>query len=267
MLLWMMAQILIESLPISSSGHVTLLEHWYTKLGYYWPHEQVEQINFLLHGPALVIMLCYFFTAWSCMILGKKVEFQDFFNIANYQKVFRPFMFIIIADLITFLFWKIKIFQTPYLEQYFLSFGFSMTAVMLFLCKFMQGKKEVDFIWWHAIVLGFAQSVALLAGVSRFATTFFAARCLHYSACNSFAISFLIQFPLVCAAFVRCSFQIYHNADIFYQIFNFWTLFAMVCLSFLSYIIFCYVGKMIQQNKIWYFSLYMILPIIISILL
>jgi undecaprenyl-diphosphatase len=267
MLLWMMIQILIESLPISSSGHVVLLQHWYTKLGYYWPHDQVEQINFLLHGPSLIIMLFYFFTIWSYMILGKKLEFQDFFKITNYKKVFQPFVFILIVDLITFLFWKIKILQTPYMEQYFLSFGFILTAVMLFLSKFMHGNKEVHFVWWHAIVLGIAQSLAFLPGVSRFATTFFAARCLQYSPYNAFAVSFLIQFPLVCAAFVSCSFQIYHNADIWYQIFNFCTLFVMVCLSFLSYIIFCYVGKMIQQNKIWYFSLYMILPIIISILI
>lgn len=267
MLLWMMIQILIESLPISSSGHVALLQHWYTKLGYYWPYDQVEQINFLLHGPALVIILFYFFTTWSYMVLSKKIEFQDFFKIKNYQKVFRPFVFILIADLITFLFWKIKIFQTPYLEQYFLPLGFIITAVMLFLSKYMQGNKEVNFIWWHAIVLGLAQSLALLPGVSRFAITFFAARCLQYSASNSFAVSFLIQFPLICAGFVKGAFQIYDNADIWNQIFNFWALFAMVCLSFLSYIIFCFVGKMIQQNKIWYFSLYMILPIIISILI
>lgn len=267
MLLWMMLQILIESLPISSSGHVLLLQDWYTKLGYYWPSEQVEQINFLLHGPALAIMLFYFFTTWSYMILGKKIEFQDFFTMRTYQKIFWPFVFIFIADLITFLFWKIKIFQTHYMEQYFLLFGFILTAVMLFVSKFMQGNKEVRFIWWHAIVLGIAQSVALLPGVSRFATTFFAARCLQYSAYNSFVVSFLIQFPLVCAAFMRGSFHIYNNSDIFYQIFNFWMLFAIVFLSFLSYIIFCFVGKIIQQNKIWYFSWYMILPIIISILI
>ncbi len=267
MLLWMMIQILIESLPISSSGHVMLLQHWYTKLGYYWPHDQVEQINFLLHGPALIIILVYFFTKWSYMFLGKKVEFKDFFKIENYQKVFWPFLFIFIADVITFLFWKTKIFQNAYLEKYFLPFGFMMTTIMLFLTKSMQGNKEIKFVWWHAIVLGLAQSIAMLPGVSRFATTFFAARCLQYSEYNSFAVSFLIQFPLICAAFVKGCFQIYHTTDIWYQVFNFWTLFAMVCLSFLSYIIFCFVGKMIQQNKIWYFSLYMILPIIISILI
>lgn len=267
MIVWMMMQILVESLPISSSGHVALVQRWYTKLGYTFPLEQIEQINFLLHGPALIIMLFYFFTTWSHMIFGKKNQFQDFGNITMYKKVVKPAIFIGIVDIITFLFWKFEIFKIINFQNLFLTFGFFITVIMLYLTQFIQGNKEVNFRWQHAILLGIAQSVAFLPGISRFATTFFTARCLQYSLDTSFALSFLIQFPLVLAACIKGALQIYHNDVISQQIFNFWTLLGMVALTCISYVIFCFVGKIVQQNKIWYFSVYMILPIILSILI
>lgn len=266
MWLWIMIQTLVESLPISSSGHVMLVQRWYEKLGYTFAYEQIEQINFLLHGPAFIIMLCYFFTTWSEMIIGKKIEIKDFLSIATYKKAVWPCVFILIVDLITFIFWKLEFLKFAYDQKYFLTFGFVITAIMLYLTQFMQGKEAVTFIWWHAVVLGVAQSIAFLPGISRFAITFFVARLLQYSAYNAFALSFLIQFPLVLAAFIQGSLQIYYNDAISYEIFNFWILLGMVPLTYLSYKIFDVVGQMIIQNKIWYFSLYMLVPIIISCL-
>jgi len=267
MLLWIIFQILIESLPISSSGHVMLLQRWYTKLGYLVSSEQIEQINFLLHGPALVIMVFYFFNRWSNMIVHKKIELQDFCKISTYQKFFSPFLFIILADIVTVIFWKMKIFQTKFLETYFLTIGFTITALLLYATKFMQGKKEVGFIWWHGIIIGLAQSFALLPGISRFAITFFAGRYLGYAPDNSFAISFLVQLPLILAACIKGLLEIYDNDLILNQVFNFWTLIAIVPLTYVSYKVMCLVGNLIDQNKIWYFSMYMIIPIVVSILL
>ncbi|MBI2344872.1 undecaprenyl-diphosphate phosphatase [Candidatus Dependentiae bacterium] len=266
MLLWMIIQILAESLPISSSGHVLLVQRWYEKLGYIVPSEQIEQINFLLHGPALIIMIWYFFTTWSEIIVGKQIALQDLFKITTYKKIFWPCSFILIVDIITFIFWKFKIFQIQNIDRYFLTFGFVMTAIMIYFTQFTQGRKKIDFVWWQAIVFAVAQSIAFLPGISRFAITFLTARCLGYAAYNSFAFSFLIQFPLVVAACIKSSLLIYHNDINIDQVFNFWVLLGMVPLTYLSYKIFSWVGRMIVQNKIWYFSFYMILPIIISIL-
>ncbi len=267
MFLWILIQIIIESLPISSSGHVALLQRWYTNIGYTWPYEQIEQINFLLHGPALIITLFYFFTTWSIMMLGKKIKLQDFFSIQIYKKIVPVFLFLVIADTITFIVWKLALFRGALIEQYFLPFGFCSTALLLYITRYLHGAKKVDFSVYDAIILGIAQSIAFLPGISRFAITFCTARFLGYTNTDSFAVSFLIQFPLILAAFIKGSLQIYTNEHIFGQIFNFWMLFAMVGLSFISYKIFYMVGELIKENKIWYFSVYMILPIILSILL
>jgi undecaprenyl-diphosphatase len=283
MFLWMIVQILIESLPISSSGHVMLLEKIYHSLGYSWPYSQLESIHFLFHISAVVIMLCYFFNQWSVMILGKKFELQDLVKISSYQKIIKPFIFILIADVITFFFWKMEVVHVLNVQEYFLPIGFCITAVMLYVTKNINNawipgssprmKREgelssslFNFSFLNAVVLGTVQGLALLPGISRFAATFFAARILGYNLKNSFAVSFLIQFPLVCAAILYGCIQIQHSPNIFFEIINLSMIFGMVVMSFVSYKIFCLVGTMIEQNKIWYFSLYMIIPIVLAIL-
>lgn len=267
MFLWMMIQTLIESLPISSSGHVMLLEKLYQKFGYAWQYESIENINFLFHISALVIMLCYFFNQWSVMILGKKFELQDLVRKSLYQKILQPFLFIMIADIITFIFWKSNIMNIFWIQQFFLPIGFIITAIMLYLSKNISYKRlDNQFSFLNAIILGTVQGLALLPGISRFASTFFAARVIGYDAKNSFAVSFLIQLPLICAAILYGGIQMQDSTNIFSEIFNLRMLFGMVGMSFVSYKIFCFVGTMIDQNKIWYFSVYMIIPIILAIL-
>jgi undecaprenyl-diphosphatase len=263
----MIVQILIESFPISSSGHVMLLEKTYQALGFIWPYHDMESIQFLFHISAFFIMLYYFFNQWSVMIFGKKIELLDVIKISSYRKVIRPFIFILIADVITFLFWKSKIANIFYVQKYFLPIGFSITAIMLYLTKNILDKDLKNiFAFSNAVILGIIQGLAFLPGISRFASTFFVARILGYNLKQSFAISFLIQFPLVCAAIVYGSLQIQDSSTIFFENFNLLMLFAMVGMSFVSYKIFSFVGTMIEQNKIWYFSLYMIIPIILAIL-
>jgi undecaprenyl-diphosphatase len=263
----MIVQILIESLPISSSGHVLLLERLYQRFGLSWPYDQIESINFLFHASAFAIMFYYFFNQWSIMIIGKKFELQDLIKISNYQKALFPLSFILIADLITFIFWKSGISQIEFIQQYFLPIGFFITAMMLYQTRNISNKNlNNKFSFSNAVIFGITQGLALLPGISRFGATFFVARFCKYDLKNSFAISFLIQFPLVCGALVYGYVQMQDNITIMTEIFNLPMLFGMVVMSFVSYKIFGWVGTMIEENKIWYFSCYMIIPIVLAML-
>ena len=265
MFIWMIFQIIIESLPISSSGHILLLKNIYTTLGYVWQYDYLEHINFLFHLSAIGIMLFYFFNQWSMMVIGKKFEMKDLVKLSTYEKAIKPIIFVLTADIMTFVLWKVDIANYFYIQKYFLPFGFFITAIMLYQTKHMKDKNIKNyFSLYHAILLGLVQGFAFLPGISRFAATFFATRFIGYNLKDSFALSFLIQFPLVCAAVLYAFIQLQNT--IFTGIFNLPMLFGMVVLTFLSYKIFCMVGSLIEKNKIWYFSYYMLIPIMFAIL-
>ena len=65
-------QLIIESLPISSSGHVQLLQFFLDRSGYYTNEGLSESLDHALHGPTLLILAVYFRAQWwplLCAIL------------------------------------------------------------------------------------------------------------------------------------------------------------------------------------------------------
>lgn len=272
MFLWMMLQILIESLPISSSGHVQLFHLWYQRMGRVLDLQQIEFIDFLLHGPALIIMLCYFFTTWWRMVVGKDFRFEQLRNIATYRSMIRPIIFVLCADIATFGWWYSGIAHFDLVPPYLLMVGFCTTAAVLYKTRYfgfnqikpVSNQKNITWSLGYALVLGFAQGFALLPGVSRFATTFCAGRWLGYGLKDAFALSFLIQAPLVFAALCKAMITIENYPLILSDLFDFWMLSGIVGMTFVSYQLLCFVGLLIQHNRLWYFAYYMILPIMIT---
>jgi len=280
MFVWMMVQILIESLPISSSGHVQLMHMIYARLGYLVDLQQSELINFVLHGPALIIMFCYFFTTWWRMVVQHDFNIIQFFQLSTYRSMIRPIIFVLCADMVTVAWWCSGVAHFDVAPSWLLALGFCVTAIMLYATRYLSfdTKSQSDFtqderqknVTWSlrdALILGFAQGFAFLPGVSRFATTFCIGRWLMYSPRDAFALSFLIQCPLVLAAFVKGIVTIYQDPLLVSHFFDFWMLSGIVGMSFVSYQLLCLVGSMIQHNRLWYFAWYMLLPIMITVLL
>ena len=57
-------QLIIESLPISSSGHVKLLQFFLERSGHYITEGLSEALDHALHGPTLLILAIYFRAQW-----------------------------------------------------------------------------------------------------------------------------------------------------------------------------------------------------------
>jgi len=264
--LWMMIQILIESLPISSSGHVLLAEKVAEHVGYHNVFVDNWIVDFLLHGPALIIMFCYFFMTWWLMVVEKPFNLSLLFSYSTYQKLVQPMLFLLVADGITCAWWYSDIAHMECMKS-FLPIGFMITALMLYFSKKFHGNKKISWNVRDGMILGSVQGLALLPGISRFAATFFMGRYLGYRGNHSFALSFLIQLPLVCAAFCKGMITVIADPMLIDQFFHFWMLFGIVGMSFISYKLLCFVGYLIQHNRLWYFSWYMILPIMITLLL
>lgn len=264
----MILQILIESLPISSSGHVALAQRLISYFNGAWlPDSCHETIDFLLHGPALCIMVAYFFSTWWSMIVQTSFSWRQFFTIKTYIKSISAITFVIVADMVTVSLWLSDFAKNIWIQKYFLTFGFGCTALMLWWLQYFSGSKKTEWKLSDAIILGFVQGLALLPGISRFASTVFAGTWLGYNRRDSFALSFLIQLPLVLAAFCKGIVSVMQdNCACSGILFDFYLLFVMVGSTFASYYVLFMVGQILEKNKMKYFAWYMVVPIIISIL-
>lgn len=252
LLLWILIQIIGESLPISSSGHVGLMARILKT-----PIENEWMIDFLLHAPTIIILLIYFLPTWWKMIFQK-----DSFD--NFKIVFHPALFIIIADLITFFFWMLNLSSIVWIQYYFLPIGFCITAFCLYFSKYGKFHKQLKWSWSDAMILGITQGLCLLPGISRFACTYAVGILLGYDRKNAFALSFLIQIPLLCAAFIKGGLAIINNPLLLQDFLHSQVIFTCMFASLISYKLFCWVARLIEQNRLWYFAFYMMIPICIS---
>ncbi len=282
---WILIQIIIESLPISSSGHVALIQKLFEKYGY--SAEMFADawiVDFVLHGPTIVILLIYFFNPWWNMVFHQSyIDFKIFLKKSTWLSLIQPLMFVGIADIITVIFWACGIAENIFISRYFLPIGFMITASALYTTRLRDSLHSLttprqapgkllkgDDIWnfTNAIILGIVQGLSLLPGISRFASTYSAARFLcHYDNSTSFALSFLIQLPLIGAGFLKGLIALQKYPELMAKLFALPTLLVMVIASFISYGLLCLVGVMIQKNTLYYFAFYMIIPIIISLIL
>lgn len=247
---WAVLQIVLESLPISSSGNVVL---WMHVLERYLDVVNISihalEFDFLLHGPSILVLVAYFWKEWT-------------FYVYNFIKEYR---FIILmgvycawADMLTgmwYLFFKAV--GTSWLPLFV---GFLITAISLlslrFLCNTSQSRTR-SLSLFDASLLGMVQGVALLPGISRFGITFVTARHMGYQPLQAFRYSFLIQIPLISAAFLKGCYSLYwfeKKAQLLHPLFGLTILIATV----VSYFVLCFVGKIVQQKRMYLFGWYVL---------
>lgn len=183
-------QIVVESFPVSSSGHAYIFLHWLEKLQYTIPeYAHSSWFNHLLHLPTIIILT--FFYAKKCwpMLLHP----WRYRNI-----IVRSLCIVFIADVITSL-WYVIVAVYPLSKQY-VGIGFIMTLLILYSLQYVP--RRLQRISWQsvAVLLGFVQGVALLPGISRFAATYAVARWCGYLPDRSFALSWMVAYPLFCVA-------------------------------------------------------------------
>lgn len=256
-------QVVLESVPVSSSGHVTLMQLLFDRLGWYYTTAvDMQTFDFLLHGPTIIILMIFFFTYWWHMLF-KEWSLFIIKKGAFWKAVFKTVLFLGVVDGITFLFWWLKIMPTlP------LTLGFAVTALLLYSLRYVvDGNKKFNWNMLHALCLGLVQGCSLMPGISRFGSTYACTRYLGYQRQDSFALSFLIQMPLIVGAFFKGIIAIRHQPDILSKLLDFNFLFVILSSSLISYAVLYWVSVLIERKKLCQLSWYMILPIVASVLL
>jgi undecaprenyl-diphosphatase len=215
---------------------------------------------FIIFGYTFI----YFFPVWWNLIVRKPLSFSALYDsslwtIAIPQVVWFGFL----TDGITFLIWYANL--TKYI-QVPLGFGFACTALALYSLSYNCNLQSVAYWkWYHGVMLGIVQGFALFPGVSRFASTLAILQWIGYRPFDAYAVSFLVQFPLLAAGSL---YGLYKLSDhgMMQVIWSYQFAFIGICIAFVSYKVLQFVGLVIKQNKLWKLAYYMVIPIVLTCL-
>ena len=194
---------LSEFLPISSSGHISLLNKLMNNLS------ENLSLSILVHVGTVFSIFVYYFRSF---VSGSKV-LNDFKLLLRLARVFA--LGLLPAAVVGVLF-KSQI-ESIFINFLFVPIGFLLTAsVLLMGQKFLKEEKGIqevrlqDLSYWpvsRALAVGLAQCLSILPGVSRSGLTISTALICGASFHQAAFFSFLISIPIILGGGLLSFFQ------------------------------------------------------------
>lgn len=238
-------QIVLESVPVSSSGHCMLLGVFYNQI-------IVKELIYLLHIPTIMVLVL-FYREIIC-------------DIWCYKKYYFPYVIVTLflvglSDMITIA-WFVIFGQLvpPMITQSFYSLvvGFCITTLLLFSLIWCVGNKRSFLTFRDALILGCVQGLALLPGISRFGAVYTSACWLGLDPVYAFHMTWLLQVPLMCAAVAKVLFL---NVEWQFLCIDRWYMLVIIGSSFLSLLLLWLSYICARRHIFWIFAFYMIIPL------
>lgn len=214
-----------EFLPISSDGHLNLVQHLFGL---------TPSLSFdvFLHTATFFSVLFYF---------RKKL---------NYLLSNLPYIIVgTIPAVIVGFFFKdqiISLFATPKLLPWF----FLITAICVFSTKLVK-KQDKKITYLSAFIIGIFQAVAILPGVSRSGLTIFSGILLGLFPVNAFNFSFALFIPVSVGAIL-----LEINNILSPGLLTINNLIAFIFAFLIGLLALKILEKVILSNKFWYFGVY-----------
>lgn len=247
--------IILEGFPVSSSGHVLL----YTCILSYFncvPSTNLfpKNLDHILHGPIACMLVYFFYKRFSFFLLH----------------IYRRRCLYIIIQLIFFMGITTSITAVGYIffcsitvDKFPLYWGYMLTSISLFSLNICPFSNKTVASYTKTCILGLAQVISLLPGVSRFGFTFVTARWLGFSLHRSFELSFLMEIPISCAGFAK---GLWSQDSIFdiSSLLQLKFLCTMIIASCLGLCGFYIVRNIILHNQLWLFGYYTTFLTIVS---
>lgn len=179
-----------EPIPVSSSGHLVLAQAFFNI------ESNDATLEILLHGGSLIAVILFYYSDIKDLI----VDNVGYVFMAKKEKkpAFDYAIKLVIATIpagIIGLLFKDTIEETlanPRVVGYTLLF----TATMLASTYLVSKKPKKSITYWRALIIGLAQAVALLPGVSRSGMTTSTAMLTHAKAEDAMRFSFMMFIPI-----------------------------------------------------------------------
>lgn len=245
-----------EFLPVSSSGHLALLQNFFG-----FVDENLVAFDLLLHcATVLVIVIFFWRDIWQIL--------TEWFGGWFTRRRLSGWAYgwaILIASFITAIIGLplrniVDIISGSIL---YVGIGLIFTAlVMAFVPLISRGHKNSSLLK-IAIIVGIAQGVAVLPGVSRSGMTIAAGLLMGLGVSEAFRFSFLISVPAVVGASLLEALKMFKSGEIFLPDGYLWAVVAAFVLGFASLGL---MRRLVIAEKWAYFGLYCIMIGSIAIL-
>ncbi|RLE41703.1 UDP-diphosphatase [Candidatus Woesearchaeota archaeon] len=177
-----------EWLPVSSSGHLVFLQHFF---GISMP----VFLDALLHFASMLVILVVFWKDVKSILLSLFVE--------QYKPYRKYLLFILVGSLpivVLGLLLRHRI-EAMFTGFGFLAYTFTFTGFVLLMSRF-RVFKFAKLTLPLALVIGFAQAIALVPGISRSGMTLATCLLLGINKRDALRFSFLLALPALFGAFV-----------------------------------------------------------------
>ena len=242
-----------EILPISSSGHLALT----------FDLLNIQTINQLdltiyLHLASSLALIIFFFKSLKQII---KNSFQFIFKKKiEFKKDFLTIIFLIIASIPAAIFGFIF---KPIIEIFFdngiyVALGFLITSLILFLSSKITNNNQSNYSLKNTLITGFFQSFSIFPGISRSGTTLFGSKIAKLNEQKGKEFTFLLLLPISIGSAFLSIFendfqkQFYENTIYLYIV-------AMIVAFIFTLISLKYFFKINLEKKYKYYSLYLFL--------
>mgnify|MGYP001186608106 CR=1 FL=1 len=231
-----------EFLPISSSGHLLIGRK------IFGINEYGLLIEIVLHLGTLLSIILF----WHKDI---KEEFKLFIN-GDKQFTYAIIIATIPASIVGVLFQEyIKEFFFNIESMKYLSFNYLLLSIIIFSSKFINEKNKSTVIYKYALLIGIAQSIAILPGFSRSGLTIVMAMYLGLSFKSATKFSFLLAIPILIFASFDSIYEYFLIINSFDN-FNIPLLLGFITSFITGYFILGILKGIIENRKFWYFSIY-----------
>lgn len=273
-------QIALETLPISSTAHILIVKKFFNNFiddqGLF-----SEYFFKLCNIPTLFVLIFYFKNELWTIVSKKQKTLNIFDQKDQIFKFFKLILFGIISCSVTAIFYFIL--KTEFLSRQFIQITpFSLALAMLFSSlvllstRFIASKNQSNdtailfpnINLGSSILIGLAQSMSLVPGISRFVSTYTACRWLGNNGAQSFRFSFLLHSILSIGLIIKIiAFdQIKMKMIIDKKLILIFTLISVIAMI-ISWFFLKLSDKLSSKNNLWKFAFYYPIPIALIILL
>jgi len=201
---------LTEFMPVSSAAHLILMR-WF----FHWQSGMTDSLNFdlALHLGTLIALLCYFWRDWA-EILGsapgtvrwglRRMRGDHFYKPSLGEHVLISMILATIPGIL------LGVLLEPYVQHgllrspRLLAFTLTLGGLLLYMADTRRPERlPLEHISFRqSLLIGLAQSCALIPGLSRMATTITMGRLLTIDRSAATRYSFLLSAPITLAAIV-----------------------------------------------------------------
>lgn len=257
-----------EPIPVSSSGHILILQTILEKLN------QVIDIDFetlatITNLGSLIAITIIF---WKDIVNLVKSFFSYLFNKNSRKDTKKDYMYcwkIVIATIPAgvagLIATKLDLLEKLEENVKFVGLMLLITSLFLFLIKDFKGKKTRDNITFKdAIVVGLSQMIAIIPGISRSGATIVGGMFSNIKREDAFNYSFILYIPISIATSLLgikdlLELSISSTEYILY-------LLAAILSGIFTYIFTKWFAKIVKEGKLIYFSVYCLVIGLIVIL-